>query len=344
MCLTGFFVKDYMVPQMDFSVAVYDDKLCIYTPKAKRIPESILPILSVRYDLWLGFILTAFVCSLIWALLRGINLRMKQPCTNYRHLDASLKWQFIRILIDTWVLWVRVNLVRYPPFSSEKVFIASLCLVSVIFGAIFESSLATVYIHPMYYKDIHTMHELDESGLTVIYKYTSMGDDLFFSETSPLFANLNKKLKHLKDLDFDVLKDVAVMRGKASVSRYTTLTLEYLGYIVSEKVWIVPECPKYYTISYVWPKDAPWEETVNQILLRIQNAGLIKKYIADMQTDVDIGIIKHSILNKKQDFKILTIGDLQLSFFVVVIGSLMAFISVAVERCIKPMSNNVKHT
>ncbi|KAM7361981.1 ionotropic receptor 10a [Cochliomyia hominivorax] len=340
LCVTGFFIKDYMVPEMDFSVAVYDDKLCIYTPKAKKIPESILLFFAVRYDLWLGFILMAFFCSFFWALLRILNLHFnKIQVREVRLHNNSFKWQYARIFIDTWVVWVRVNITQYPPFHSERVFIASLCLISVIFGAIFESSLATVYIHPIYYNDIHTLQELDESGLYVLYKYSSMGDDLFFSETSPLFASLNKKLRLLNDLNADVIEDVAFNGGKAGVTRYTTLMMQSLHFIVSKQIWIVPECPKYYTISYVWPKDAPWDETINRLLLRIQNAGLINKFIAEMQTDVDIKIMKDRLYETQQGFKVLTIEDLQLAFYVVLTGSSVALLSLLIER--KLASNKI---
>ncbi|XP_065354467.1 uncharacterized protein Ir10a [Calliphora vicina] len=336
LCVTGFFVKDYMVPEMDFSVAVYDDKLCIYTPKAKRIPESILPIFAVRYDLWFGFIFMAFICSVLWAILRALNLQLNAVQIRGSRLKKSFRWQYVRILIDTWVVWVRVNITHYPPFHSERVFIASLCLISVIFGAIFESSLATVYIHPIYYKDIHTLQELDDSGLQVVYKYSSMADDLFFSETSPLFASLNKKLRFLRDLYADIMEDVAFNGDKAGVSRYTTLMMQSLHYIVSKQLWIVPECPKYYTISYVWPKDAPWDETINRLLLRIQNAGLINKFISEMQTDVDIQIMKDNMYDTHQGYKVLTIEDLQLAFYVVLTGSSMALISLLVEKVLAP--------
>ncbi|KAH8385486.1 hypothetical protein KR093_010820, partial [Drosophila rubida] len=183
-CLTGFFVKDYLAQEwMDFTVAVYDDQLCIYVPKASPIPQSILPIFAVGYDIWLGFILMAFVCALIWLLLRVLNLRLR--IVSAATAGRRLWQQALGIVVDTWVVWVRVNLSHLPESYAERMFIGSLCLVSVIFGAIFESSLATVYIHPLHYRDINTMQELDESGLKVVYKYTSMADDLFFSETSP---------------------------------------------------------------------------------------------------------------------------------------------------------------
>ncbi|XP_030379277.1 uncharacterized protein LOC115627675 [Scaptodrosophila lebanonensis] len=330
-CLTGFFVKDYMVDEyMDFTVAVYDDELCIYVPKAMRIPQSIVPIFAVGYDIWSGFILSAFACAIIWMMFRLVNLHLGIVKAKGRRL-----WrQALRIVVDTWVVWVRVNLSQFPSSYSERIFIASLCLVSVIFGAIFESSLATVYIHPMHYKDINTLQELDESGLKVVYKYTSMADDLFFSETSPLFASLNKKLWWNRDLYADVIHQVATYGGKAGVSRYSSLILESTHFLLSGRVWVIPECPKYYTISYVLPKDAPWSDAVDALLLRMLNAGLIKKWIDDMKTEVDIAMHgkTHESTDEGSTFRVLTIGDLQLAFYVVLCGNLFAGLGFLAER------------
>ncbi|BFG01257.1 uncharacterized protein DMAD_01051 [Drosophila madeirensis] len=330
-CLTGFFVKDYLVQQyMDFTVAVYDDSLCIYVPKAHRIPQSILPIFAVGYDIWLGFILAAFGCALIWLLLRVINLHLR--IVRLRH--QRLYKQALGIVVDTWVVWVRVNLSRLPTSYAERVFIGSLCLVSVIFGAIFESSLATVYIHPLYYKDINTMQELDDSGLKVIYKYSSMADDLFFSETSPLFASLNKKLSWNRDLYADVIDDVARNGGKAGVSRYNSLMLESSLFILLRRIWVVPECPKYYAISYVMPRDSPWEDAINALLLRLLNAGLIVKWIADEKSRVDIQMRARTLeANAEAELaRVLTIGDLQLAFYVVLGGNLLALLGFLLEH------------
>ncbi|XP_011192951.3 uncharacterized protein LOC105218819 [Zeugodacus cucurbitae] len=337
-CLTGFFIKDYLVGDyMDFTVAVYDDKLCIYVPKAQRIPQSILPLFSVRVDVWLGFILAAFACCAIWCIIRYLNICLDiKKCAN-TPLNRSQWGQFVRIYIDTWVLWVRVNLVQYPPFNSERIFIASLCLVSVIFGAVFESSLATVFIHPLYYNDINTLQQLDESNLKIIYKYSSMADDLFFSETSPLFANLNKKLVHVQNLNADVILDIAKSGGKAAVSRANSLLLESLQFILAKQIYIVPECPKDYTISYVIPKDAPWEEAVNNLLLQFASVGLITKWINDMKTAVDIGVMTSGMdfVQQIDEFKVLTVTDLQLAFYVVILGNFLAGMSLVIEFCLK---------
>ncbi|KAH8421294.1 hypothetical protein KR009_000365 [Drosophila setifemur] len=338
-CLTGFFVKDYLVQEyMDFTVAVYDDELCIYVPKASRIPQSILPIFAVGYDIWLGFILAAFVCALVWMALRIVNLKLEIVRPDE---PENLVRQALAIVVDTWVVWVRVNLSHLPSSYAERMFIGSLCLVSVIFGAIFESSLATVYIHPLYYKDINTMQELDDSGLKVVYKYTSMADDLFFSETSPLFASLNKKLSWNRDLHADVIDDVARNGGKAGVSRYTSLMLESSRFMLLQKIWVVPECPKYYTISYVMPRNSPWEDAINALLLRLSNAGLIVKWIQDEKSRVDIKM-RLSILEANANselVRVLTIGDLQLAFYVVIGGNLLAFLGFFAEHFWKRLLN-----
>lgn len=328
--MTGFFVKDYLVQDyMDFTVAVYDDQLCIYAPKARRIPQSILPIFAVGYDIWLGFILMAFVCAFIWLLLRMINLQLHIVSIQNRRL-----WQqALGIVVDTWVVWVRVNLSHLPESYAEHMFIGSLCLVSVIFGAIFESSLSTVYIHPLYYKDIITLQDLDDSGLKVVYKYTSMADDLFFSETSPLFASLNKKLLWNRDLNADVTNEVATVGGKAGVSRYSSLMMESVNFLLMRRIWIVPECPKYYTISYVLPRDAPWEEAINAQLLRLLNAGLIPKWIQDQKFRVTVST-RTALKDEAEssEVRVLTIGDLQLAFYVVIVGTLLASFAFLAEH------------
>ncbi|XP_017076928.1 uncharacterized protein LOC108111834 [Drosophila eugracilis] len=341
-CLTGFFVKDYLVQQyMDFTVAVYDDELCIYVPKASRIPQSILPIFAVGYDIWLGFILTAFACALIWLTLRVINLKLRIVHLVDQHLLA----QALGIMVDTWVVWVRLNLSHLPSSYAERMFIGTLCLVSVIFGAIFESSLATVYIHPLYYKDINTMQELDNSGLKVVYKYSSMADDLFFSETSPLFASLNSKLTWNRDLRADIIDEVAKSRNKAGVSRYTSLILESSHFTLMSQIWVVPECPKYYTISYVMPRDSPWEDAVNALLLRFLSAGLIVKWIQDEKSRVDIQM-RQKVLQANSEselVRVLTIGDLQLAFYVVIGGNLLAFLAFFVEHFGRQLLRKVFH-
>ncbi|KAL5277201.1 hypothetical protein ACFFRR_002430 [Megaselia abdita] len=117
--LTGFFIKDYLTRNMDFTAAVYSDKLCCYVPKASRVPYSVLPLFSVHYSLWIGFIVSGFGVSLFWIVFRYLNIR-------FLPLKCVLKFTkntMVRIVVDSWIVWVRVQLHKYPPFYSEKIFI-----------------------------------------------------------------------------------------------------------------------------------------------------------------------------------------------------------------------------
>ncbi|XP_055909372.1 uncharacterized protein LOC129944166 [Eupeodes corollae] len=343
--LTGFFVKDYYTQDMEFSVAVYMDKLCCYVSKAKRIPQSILPLFSVKVDMWVGFIGAAFVWTAIWIVIRRINLwvNRKRGRQFPEELNKFIDWQYFQIFSDTWVIWVRANLCQYPPFLSEKVFVISLCLVSVIFGAIFESSLATVYINPLYYNDINTMAELDESQLKILIKHAAMKDDLFFGSDLLVFKRLDKKLLYVTDIVGPIIDVMSKKGGFASVTRASSLILDDISYILSQKIHQIPECPKNYHIAYVYPKESPFKERVNDILLRFLNGGLINHWIEMMYHEAKIGILKSpEILQVMGGYtwKVLTIKDLQLAFYVIIGGSVISTLVVISEIYIAKRSRN----
>ncbi|XP_075144773.1 uncharacterized protein LOC142219894 [Haematobia irritans] len=340
-CLTGFFVKDYFTRDISFSVAMYEDQLCIYTRKAQRVPDYLLPIFAVHYNVWIGFIVIAFFLSVVWALLRFLILFLKihRHDTLSHHLRKPFKIQYIRILIDTWVAWVRVSLNEYPVFHSEKVLVVSLCLVSVIFGAIFECSLASSHIEPLYFKDINTLQELNNTGLPIFYRHASMKDDLFVGETSLLFASLNAKTIHKPDRKYNILEEIVDKGLTTGVNRFNSLMLESLDLIISKRIWIIPEFPKRYSISYVWHHGAPWEETLNEMLLKFSQAGIIVKFERDMKIETEINLIKREILERDVTFRILTVRDLQLAFYVVTIGNMMALITWILEKVLYSLNN-----
>lgn len=333
-CFTGFFVKDYLTRDISFSVAMYDDQLCIYTSKAERVPDYLLPIFAVHFNVWIGFIGIAFLASLVWTILRclTLSLHIYNHRIQEKRLHQPLLWQYLIILKDTWVVWVRVCLNHYPVFESEKVLVLSLCLVSVIFGAIFECSLASSHIEPLYFKDINTLDELNKSGLPILYRHASMKDDLFAGETSPLLASLNNKTVYMPDRRYNILKEIIDKGRTTGVNRYNSLMLESLDVLVTKQIWIIPEFPKHYTIAYVWLRDAPWEETLNNLLLRFLQAGVIFKFQRDMKTEAEINLMKQHLYEASLGFRILTVRDLQLAFYVVIIGNVMSVITLIIER------------
>lgn len=146
---------------------------------------------------------------------------------------------------------------------------ASLCLVSVIFGALLESSLATVYIRPLYYRDVNTLRELDESGQPIYIKHPAFKDDLFYGHNSEVYRRLDAKMMLVAEGEERLIEMVSKRGGFAGVTRSASLQLSDIRYVMTKKVHKIPECPKNYHIAYVLPRPSPYLEEVNRIVLRL---------------------------------------------------------------------------
>ncbi|XP_020798535.1 uncharacterized protein LOC110176502 [Drosophila serrata] len=346
----GFFVKDYLTTQIQFSAAVYTDDLCLYVQKAQRIPQSILPLFAVHKDVWLCFLLVGLMGALVWILLRLLNLRLNIERIQNEGLrrDTYLMAAARRIFIDTWVVWVRVNIVRFPPFHSERIFVASLCLVSVIFGALLESSLATVYIRPLYYRDTNTMRELDERGLPIYIKHPAFKDDLFSGSDSEVYRRLDAKMMLVAEGEERLIEMVSKRGHFAGVTRSASLELSDIRYVMTKKVHKIPECPKSYHIAYVLPRPSPYLEEVNRIVLRLVAAGIVSLWTGETKERAKWSIQRFPEYLAELDvgrWKVLTLSDVQLAFYALSIGCLLAAVVCLAEiflrrKCSKLRQNN----
>ncbi|EDV52910.1 uncharacterized protein LOC6555132 [Drosophila erecta] len=327
----GFFIKDYLTTHIQFSAAVYMDDLCLYVKKAQRIPQSILPLFAVHADVWLCFLLVGLLGTLVWLILRALNLilRIERIPDGARITKTSYFGAARRIFIDTWVVWVRVNVGRFPPFHSERIFVASLCLVSVIFGALLESSLATVYIRPLYYRDANTLRELDESGQPIYIKHPAFKDDLFYGHDSAVYRRLDAKMMLVAEGEERLIEMVSKRGGFAGVTRSASLQLNDIRYVMTKKVHKIPECPKNYHIAYVLPRPSPYLEEVNRIVLRLVAGGIVNLWTGEAKERAKWSIQRFPEYLAQLDvgrWKVLTLSDVQLAFYALFIGCLLAAI------------------
>lgn len=326
----GFFIKDYLSNQIQFSAAVYMDDLCLYVQKAQRIPQSILPLFAVHADVWLCFLLVGTLGSLVWLLLRMFNLLLcieEIEDRSHRARKVGLVTTAHRIFTDTWVVWVRVNVVRFPPFHSERIFVASLCLVSVIFGALVESSLATVYIRPLYYRDPNTLQELDDSGIPIYIKHPAFKDDLFYGSDSEVYRRLDAKMLLVAEGEERLIQMISQRGHFAGVTRSASLELNDIRYVMTKKVHKIPECPKNYNIGYVLPRPSPYLENVNHIILRLVAAGIMNLWTGEMKERAKWSIQRFPEYLAELGvgrWKVLTLSDVQLAFYALAIGCLVS--------------------
>ncbi|BFF92917.1 uncharacterized protein DMAD_10867 [Drosophila madeirensis] len=324
----GFFIKDYLTTDIQFSAAIYMDDLCLFVQKAQRIPQSILPLFAVHVDVWLCFLLVGLAGTCCWLCLRTLNRVLHIPLIPSSNPKVE-RWLSgaLRIFIDTWVVWVRVNIGRFPPFHSERIFVASLCLVSVIFGALLESSLATVYIRPLYYRDVNTLEELDATGKFIYIKHPAFKDDLFYGHDSAVYRRLDAKMLLVAEGEERLIEMVSRQGKFAGVTRSASLQLNDIRYVMTKKVHKIPECPKSYHIGYVLPRPSPYLEQLNHVVLRLVAGGLMQLWTGESKERAKWSIQRFPDYLAQLDvgrWKVLTLSDVQLAFYALTIGCLLA--------------------
>lgn len=326
--LAGYFIKDYLTRDVEFSMPVYMDKLCCYVMKAKRIPQSLLPLYVVNENVWAVLTTVGVLASFVWMLLRRVNLWLRASYAGGGGEEETIQYQYMHIFIDTWVLWVRMIIVRFPPFNAERIFALSLCLVSVIIGALLESSLATVYIRPRYYKDINTLQDLDNTNLKIYYKHAAMQDDLFKGHSSKVYDSLDKRLLLVGEPEERLISVMSKRGGFVAITRSYSLELVDTYYLITKKIHMIPECPKTYHIAYVFSKHSPYEEPVNVALLKFLAAGLVDHWIEENKYEAKSRIhnFKDYAAETSHQWKVFQIDDLQLAFYVLVAGNFMAIL------------------
>ncbi|XP_030371049.1 uncharacterized protein LOC115621523 [Scaptodrosophila lebanonensis] len=331
----GFFIKDYLTRGIEFSSAVYMDELCLFVQKAKRIPQSILPLFAVRLDVWLCFLLVGPVCAFVWICIRRLNLELNiESIVGVGQDQKNFRSTVVRIFIDTLVVWVRVNVGQFPPFYSERIFLASLCLVSVIFGALLESSLATVYIRPLYYRDINTLMELDESQQPIYIKHPAFRDDLFVGHDSAVYKSLHAKMLLVGEGEDRLISMVANRGGFSGVTRAGSLMLSDIRYIMTNRIHKIPECPKNYHIAYVLQRHSPYLDMVNTVVLRACAAGLIELWTGEMKERAKWSIHKfpeYLAALGVGNWKVLKLTDVQLAFYALALGCVLAALVCSTE-------------
>lgn len=343
--LVGFFIKDYETRDVEFTTGVYSDELCIIVKKAKQIPQSLLPLVIFDETLWICLFFATISIFAFWCFLRFFHNRQSFSSNlerkKYQEVEFNLptdlarkseKFQYIQLFTDSWILMLSSPMRRFTRIQSERIFIGAVSCLSLIFVSMYQSGLATVFTKPMFYKNIENLDQLDQSGLTIIIKYPAMMADLFPEDSSATFKDLHDKMK-LLSADLSAI-DVLDVSKVATVTRKTTLKLAD----DNKDTFLIPECPRAYNLAYVVPKHSVYLSRIDALLLDAQCFGLLAKWIQDINFNVTLGnSLKFQAI--ESNFKVLTINDLQLPFYILVIGILISTIVLLFERLLARQLN-----
>lgn len=268
--------------------------------------------------------------SLIWIFFRQLN-KIKEIEGFYEIHEISNRFntnqRFSQLFINTIIISLSAPLRHIPRVTSERFFIATIFLISLIFISMFQSRLASSFTTPLYYKEINTLSDFSDSDLKITIKFQAMFDDVFpENSTNTILEKLREKLNLLPMTSPDIPKDVAEKGGYATLERKASVHLTNLIYLIKNQIHLIQECPRSYNLGFAMPKNSVFLPRFNEILMRLLNGGFINKWIDEMAFNMTLLNLKNYGKYRLVNYKILTIIDMEFAFMVLGTGIGTSFV------------------
>jgi len=326
------------------------DELCVVVKKAKRIPPELLPLVIFDENLWLCWFLAGFVIAGLWSALRFLNNAVKRPSTTVAdkirfYIDdynlspflahQSAVRQYCQLFVDTWLMFLSIPIRRFTRIQNERIFISTICLSSIIFLSMYQSGLATVFVKPLYFKDITSLTQLDQSGQSILVKYAGYLSDVFPNDSSTTYMNLRRKmlLTETDQSSMDIVKDGD---RTSTITRKSTVFLDNSIYFMRKQLHLVDkECPRNYFLAYMVAVHSTYLERINEILFDIQRYGFIQQWIDEINYQNTLINMRNFVDESAATPKILTLEDLKFPFELLIVGSALGVVCIGIELLVE---------
>lgn len=319
------------------------DELCIVVKKAARVPSELLPLFIFNEDLWISLLVFGLFTGLFWSFLRCINNIMKCPTDlvervefyvdnyNFSRFQAkqSQMRQYVQIFIDSWLCFLSIPVRKFTRIQNERLFIASMCLTSLIFINLYVSGMSTVFVKPIYFKDINSLEQLDASGISINVKYYGYMTDVFPNDSKGVIQNLHNKMQLMEE-NIPSMDIVNKSKNVATITRKSTTQLSNSIYFIRKDLYLIEnECPKNYYLAYMVPVHSPYLDRINEILFDIHRFGFIIKWINDLKFKTTLESMKS--FHSEPKSKVLSMNDLRFPFIAFGVGSCLGTAFLLIE-------------
>lgn len=274
--------------------------------------------------------------------MRYLNIKI-HPALESRRILFNLPSHLVRmsvviqcsqIIIDTLILVLNAPLRRFPRIQSERIYTATICLLSLNIISVFQSGLATCYVKPMFYRNIQTLSELAATDKKIIVKYPAMMTDTFPANTSALYHTLNKRMFLMPNTSLTAYEIIYRM-NMAGITRKITLKIQR----EDKFSHLIPECPRSYLLSYIVPKHWIFADTLNDIILNLLQAGIINKWIDDVNHRIQLESM--GLQTSGSQHRPLHIDDLMLSIMILGVGFTFGSFLIVIELYAKKRTTQV---
>lgn len=319
------FIMWYGTEDVDFSIPVTSDKLCIITPKSKQIPKWKNMLVCYKTEVWLSLFLVYFVCA---------------SCFHFLH-KYHLQNQSVGCLpaLDMFRVFVLSPVHHSPRILTQRLLFVSCLLFSLVILSTFQGLLVTNITSPSYGTDIHTLDELYESNLQILTESISTKELFINTETA-----ISRKIKFYEgsqeEMIQKVLKSEAAMTERESSIRF--LAIKYASPNGAVQMHMVEECPSYYYLAYMVPRHSPYLNGFNSFFRKVLEPGLTQKWYwdsIDIKTRLSYG---KSHLQPKT-LKLFSLSDLQLAFYILATGLLVSALAFVAEVALGTVSTQARN-
>jgi len=320
--LNSRFVKLYGTNDIEFTLPVGFDNLCVIVPKAKHLPKWLAIFRVFNLHVQFALVCVYVGCSIVSRILQKMHSHFKCVLKDISLFDTC---------IEMLPPFLSLPLIRMPSSSHQKVFVMTCLVFGMIIASVFQGKLVTVLSKPDYYPDINTLEELDASGMVIGTGSRNLIEDTFSTEESSLIKHLRDKITYY-NLSNSVMSYVAKHQNMSALNRLSNAIYGLHCFHNSDgtfQLHIVKECPRTYSLAYIIPKGSPFLLRINNIIAQLVESGIIDKWNED--TRFNVTEFQRRMYTSNDSHKVFSLEDLQMPFLILICGLFGSAITFCVE-------------
>jgi hypothetical protein len=312
---------DYVTPVTHFGM------MCVLVPKASKVPLWISLFRCFSIALWVTLVATYLLSAILW--------HSFGKFTSWDQLQKHKHWS--TTLSDALNIFLPTVFTKTSSYhtDSERIFVASCMVFSIVITTAFQGSLFNKLKNPVHWKEIDTLEELDRSGLPIIIALQDLYD-IFEVIDMTTGKRLSKRL-HIIDLTDEELLEI-IHRGNSSLL-VSSIGIELLfrsNHRYAHLIHQVQECPVAYSQSYMVPRASPYLKPINTLMGRIFEAGFTHKWYYDALYEK---YLPQYFLSANSDIhlklKAYSLSDILIAFVILIFGLSLSALIFLIEYCIK---------
>ncbi|KAG7203004.1 hypothetical protein KM043_010132 [Ampulex compressa] len=216
--------------------------------------------------------------------------------------------------------------------AAQRAFLCGTLFFGLIVTGLYQSCLVSSLSKPPHFPDLETLEDVANSNLSIVTKYWNLKLNTFTEDTS-LGMRLSRKIEVVSS-DKPTNHMVAYKKNVIALGRYSSVKLEnltaYYDKDGNDLLHIVEECPATYMISYVLRLYSPYRERINELLLRMQGAGLVGLWFRETIHHHEAEEQRRKVARNERKIK-LTLEHYLLTFLGLFLGLLCSTVVFLVE-------------